>query len=183
MAKQVNRVTRLVDPLILPGMVAREASTRVQNTFWRAESPTHSKPDIGNVTHNFTQPVSDKSRTTYREFMCLDQAGAAKIARTKDDVCVSIKRMQRVSHEPVFSIPNFKSDHLVNIIDIFLEGGNTIAVVYEYMDVSLRNIMAVNRGPLQEFQIAAICKGVSNSQAEIGNTHKETDSQWPLLYS
>jgi hypothetical protein len=105
--------------------------------------------------------------------MCLNQAGPAEIASTEDGVYVAIKRMP-VSRKPVFSIPDFESDYLVNIRDMFMEDDKTVAVVYEYVDVSLRNIMAASGMTLQVFQIAAICKGVSNSPKKIGKQLTET---------
>ena len=113
--------------------------------------------------HNFTQVVRDESRTSYHTFMPLDQAGPAMIARENmgDRVFVAIKRVKRDDRRPVHRVADFTSDHLVNIRDMFLEGDD-IVIVYDQMDVSLKHIMAVTGGPLQAFEIAAICKEASN---------------------
>lgn len=81
--------------------------------------------------------------------MALDQAGPAVIARDnkKGGAFVAIKRTKRTDSQPVYRVPEFKSDHLVHLKDMFLEG-EEIVIVYEQMDVSLRHIMAVTGGPL-----------------------------------
>ena len=96
--------------------------------------------------------------------MPLDQAGPAVIARDnkEDRPFVAIKRVKKADHGLVYRIPDFTSDHLVNIKDMFLEGEDEVVIVYEQMDVSLKHIMAVTRGPLHSFEIAAICEEVSD---------------------
>lgn len=96
--------------------------------------------------------------------MPLDQAGRAVIARDnmEDRAFVAIKRAKRADHDLVYRVPDLTSDHLVNIKDVFLEGDDDIVIVYEQTDVSLKHIMAVTGGPLHGFEIAAICKEVSN---------------------
>ncbi len=128
-------------------------------------SPSPSKPRaVTAENYNFTQVVRNKSRTSYHTFMPLDQAGPAVIARDnmKDRAFVAIKRVKRADRNPVYRLTDFTSDHLVNIKDMFLEGDDEIVIVYEQMDVSLRHIVAVIGGPLQAFEIAAICKEVSD---------------------
>ena len=134
-----NRLT-LMDgevPLILPSKVARE----------RRGVPK----------------IIPQQTTSYQAFMPLDQAGPATIARDnlKDGTFVAIKRVKRADRNPVYRTPDFTSEH-VNILDMFLEGDEDIIIVYEQMDVSLRHIVAVVGGPLQAFEIAAVCKEVSS---------------------
>ncbi len=131
----------------------------------KSVSPIPSKPHaVTAQNHNFTQVVRNKSRTSYHTFMPLDQAGPAVIAREdkEDGPFVAIKRVKRADRELVYRIPGFKNDHLVNIKDMFLECEDEIVIVYQQMDVSLRHIMAVTGGPLHSFEIAAICKEVSD---------------------
>jgi len=45
---------------------------------------------------------------------------------------------------------------------MFLEGDDEIVIVYKEMNVSLKHIMAVIGGPLYSFEIAAICKEISD---------------------
>jgi hypothetical protein len=59
---------------------------------------------------------------------------------------------------PALQIPIFSSNHLVQIIDTYLDG-NEIIFIYEAMDVSLRQITGVSS--LRAFHIAAVCKQVS----------------------
>ena len=195
-------------PLILPDKVARERGGKdiarnvlTQTSSLRRrdlESRHHgfwSKPTSANASksdmmkekrHNFTQLVHSKSRTSYHEFMPLDQAGPAVIAHDNmnNRVFVAIKRMKRANPEPLYRVPDFKSDHLVNIRDMFLEGDHEIVIVYEQMDVSLRHVMAVTGGPLQAFEIAAICREVSTCAQWLGGTHNNmTAGGRPLLHS
>lgn len=103
---------------------------------------------------------SDESAKSYYNFMPLDQAGPAVIARdNKDRTFVAIKRAKKSGVEPVLRIPDFVSDHVVNIKDMFVDK-EEVVIIYEQMDVSLRHIMAVAGGPLQAFEIAAVCKEV-----------------------
>ncbi len=82
--------------------------------------------------------------------MPLGQDGPAVIApdNKEDGPFVAIKRVKRADRDLVYRVPEFTSDHLVNIKDMFLEGDDEIVIVYEQMDVSLRHIMAVTGGPL-----------------------------------
>lgn len=109
----------------------------------------------------FLKCLTDQSDGSYYDFMPLDQAGPAVIAcDNKDRSFVAIKRAKKSSIDDVFRIPDFVSDHVVNIKDMFLDK-EEVVIVYEQMDVSLRHIMAVAGGPLQAFEIAAVCKEVS----------------------
>ena len=97
--------------------------------------------------------------------MPLDQAGPAIIAREnmEDRAFVANKRVRRANRDPAYRVADYTSDHLVNIRNIFWEGDDDdIVIVYEQMDVFLKHIVAVTGGPLQGFEIAAICTQVSN---------------------
>ena len=186
-----NRMT-LMDgevPRRFPGNVAREQATRFpikvpaqasshqkrdlepeHVSGSKSVSPSPSKPQtVTAENHSFTQVVRNKSRTSYHTFMPLDQAGPAVIARNnmEDRAFVAIKRVKRADRDPVKRVADFTSDHLVNIKDMFLEGDDDIVIVYEQMDVSLKHIVAVTGGPLQAFEIAAICKEVSDCEEDI----------------
>jgi len=104
--------------------------------------------------------VSDESAKSYYNFMPLDQAGPAVIARdNKDRTFVAIKRAKKSGVEHMLRIPDFVSDHVVNIKDMFVDKEEMV-IIYEQMNVSLRHIMVVAGGPLQAFEIAAVCKEV-----------------------
>ena len=96
--------------------------------------------------------------------MLLDQAGPAVIARDnkEDGPFVAIKRVKKADYNLIYRIPDFISNYLINIKDMFLEGNDEVMIVYEQMDISLKHIMAVTGGPLHSFEIAAICKEVSD---------------------
>ena len=83
--------------------------------------------------HKFIQVVRNKSRTSYHIFMPLDQAGPAIIARDnmEDKVFIAIKRAKRADRDPIYRVPDFTSDHLINIKDMFLEGDNDIIIIYK----------------------------------------------------
>ena len=100
----------------------------------------------------------------YDEFMTLDQAGHAIIGsdNNKESSLVAIKRIAKVDKSPMNPIAPFTSDHLVQIKNIY-EDGDDIVIIYETMDVTLRQIIGILQGPLKAFQIAAICKEVSQS--------------------
>ena len=98
----------------------------------------------------------------YDEFMALDQAGSAMIGseNKEEPNLVAIKRVKKVDENPVERITPFTSDHLVQIRNMY-EDGDDVVIVYETMDVTLRQLTGVLQGPLKAFQIAAICKEVS----------------------
>lgn len=105
--------------------------------------------------------LSEAGVNPYYPFMSLDQAGPAVIARDNADRSfVAIKRVKKTGEKNKLRIPDFVSDHVVAIKDIFLEK-EEVVIIYEQMDVSLKHIVAVTGGPLQAFEVATICKEVS----------------------
>jgi len=82
---------------------------------------------------SFMQVVRNRSRTSYHTFMPLDPDGPAVIAREnkEDGPFVAIKRVKRVDRNLVYRVPEFTSDYLVNIKDMFLEDDDEIVIVYE----------------------------------------------------
>jgi len=92
--------------------------------------------------------------------MSLDQAGSAVIARNnKDRIFVAIKRAKKSGVEYMLRISDFVSDYVVNIKDMFVDK-KEMMIIYEQINVLLRHIMAVTGGPLQAFEIAAVCKKI-----------------------
>lgn len=129
------------------------------------EFPTVQKQN--KVTPN--SPVQDKSspepetnaKCNYQEFMKLDQAGPANIAFDNTRRPVAIKRLQVTNLGSVPEIPNFTSDHVVNIKQSYMDRGDMV-IIYEQMDISLRDMTGVlTKKPLQDTHIAVICKDVS----------------------
>ena len=162
----------LQDKLASKGHVSQASSHRKRDlelehhvSGSKSVSPSPSKPQaVTAENHNFTQVVRNKCRTSYHASMPLDQAGPAVIAHDnmEDRTFMAVKRVKRAIRDPACRVADFTSDHLVNIKDIFWEDDDDIVIVYEQRDVSLKHIMAVTGSPLQGFEIAAICRQVSN---------------------
>ncbi len=146
--------------------------TSSSKNFYRAEQQQAILfPTAANYDDNFAKPkrsrkekpvkcFSDKSARFYYNFMSLNQTGPAVIARNnKDRTFVAIKRAKKSGIEHVLRIPDSVSDHVVNIKDMFVDN-KEIVIIYKQMDISLRHIIAVTDGPLQAFEIAAVCKKV-----------------------
>lgn len=105
--------------------------------------------------------IDTPSRRNYHEFMVLDQAGPARMAyeHDKEDELVAIKRIKHVNTSSTkLEIP-FTSDSVVSIRDMYLDD-EYLMVIYEPMDISLRQATSILQGPLKHFHIAAICKRV-----------------------
>ena len=118
--------------------------------------------------------------------MPLDQVRPAVITHDNmnNRVFVVIKHMKRANLKPLYCVSDFKSDHLVNIRDMFLKGDHEIVIVYEQMNVSLRHVMTVTRGSLQVFKIMMICREVSTCTQWLGDTHNNmTAGEQSLLHS
>jgi len=105
--------------------------------------------------------VGSEPKTLYHEWMILDQAGPAIIGcdNTRAGNMVAIKRVKRPEQYSGRYMQPFVSDHVVNVKDMYCED-NEITIIYEQMDVSLRQITGTLSGQLKAFEIAAICKEV-----------------------
>jgi serine/threonine protein kinase len=103
--------------------------------------------------------------------MVLDQAGSAVIAcdNTRERKLVAIKRFKGIDQSSTRKIPPFRSDHVVNIKETYFDNDDMV-IVYEQMDISLRNVTSILQGPFKPFQIATICKGVSTSFNRVSRT-------------
>ena len=121
------------------------------------------------------QPIGATLQGHYDEFMALDQAGPAMIGsdNNKEPSLVAIKRIKKADERPINRITPFTSDHLVQIRNIY-EDGDDIVIVYETMDVTLRQLTGVLQGLLKAFQIAAIYKEVSQPRSRcLEFTHRD----------
>jgi hypothetical protein len=96
--------------------------------------------------------------------MVLNQAGSAVIAcdNTAERQLVAIKRFKGINKSSMHKIAPFKNDHVVSIIETYFDGEDMV-IIYEQMDISLRNVTSILQGPFKPFHIAAICKEVSFS--------------------
>jgi hypothetical protein len=129
----------------------------------RPNAPVYKRQILTPTTHeNKTTPPKDSSALSlqYKELMTLDQSGDATICYDRDYDIVAIKKIQIVDKSVVPKIHSFTSDHVVNIIQTFLEK-DEITIIYEKMDISLRRMLAV-LSPVKEHHIAIFCKEVSN---------------------
>ncbi|KAK3169325.1 hypothetical protein OEA41_008708 [Lepraria neglecta] len=132
--------------------------------------PTSYQKD-GTSTSNFEtksieQPIVVTMQGAYDEIMAVDQAGLAMIGSNNNEEpsLVAIKRIKKADESPVSRITPFTSDHLVQIRNMY-EDDDDVVIVYETMDVTLRQLTGILQGPLKAFQIAAICTEVSQPQS------------------
>jgi hypothetical protein len=104
------------------------------------------------------QPGTNRS---YHAFMTIDQAGSTMIAYEQafPDRLVAIKRVRPVNGKSVLHLRPYKSDQVVSILDTYVDGPD-IVVVYEAMDISLRQMVSVC--PVHIAKVAAIFKEVSS---------------------
>jgi hypothetical protein len=124
--------------------------------------PPESSFKKAKVTHNV------EPQTLYHEFMALDQAGSAIMAFDGKSELFVIKKYKRDSSFHVQSVRSkAKSDCMVSIIEAYTTAVD-ICIVYEYMDVVLRHILATPRGQLVPHEIAAVCREVRWSPISSG---------------
>lgn len=146
--------------------LASKKSTPVDQSTFPLSKPRLSENEISISkfeSKDADQPFENTLRGPYDEFMALDLAGIAMVGseNNEDPDLVAIKRVEKTSKSRISRIAPFTSDHLVQIKDVY-EDGNDIVIVSETMDVTLRQLTGILQGPLKAFQIAAICKEVSN---------------------
>lgn len=75
---------------------------------------------------------------------------------TREPNLVAISRVKKGDKSSAYRKPPFSSDHLVQIRDMY-DDGDDVIIVYEIMDVTLRQLTGILQGSLTAFQIAAIC--------------------------
>jgi hypothetical protein len=98
------------------------------------------------------QLIGTSPRVAYHEFMILDQAGSAVIAcdNTRERKLAAIKRFKGIDQSSTRKIPPFRSDYGVNIKETYFDNDD-IVIVYEQMDISLRNVTSILQGPFKPF--------------------------------
>ena len=106
--------------------------------------------------HHRTAPSA-----SYHEFMILDQAGPANIACDTQVVrdFVAVKRLKVTNQSLKQTMRSFTCDTVVSVVNSYFKDG-FLVVLYEQMDISLRQMTSILQGPLKPFQIASICKEV-----------------------
>lgn len=106
----------------------------------------------------------DRTRV-YHEFMELDQAGMAVMGydESREHNIVAIKKLKSPGNRRQPKLRPFTSDQVVAIVDI-LNDKDSMTVIYEPMDVTLRQVTSIVPGQLKDFQIAAVCKEVGFSR-------------------
>ena len=119
------------------------------------ERPSASAPSVKRV--KVTDRRSPWER--YHRFMRLDQGGPAIIAHS-DFALVAIKERKGKDEDQADRIMSITSSYVVNLKRAFFDNG-TIYLVYECMDIALRNIRSCPKGDLTACEIAAVCKEVS----------------------
>jgi hypothetical protein len=114
-----------------------------------------------------SQPLSKSTagaKINYSTFMEIDQAGFAVMAydNTKECNIIAIKRLRVTNWRTIRQIQPFTSDHVVSIKQSYMNDSEMV-IIYEKMDISLRDMTAVLSEPLKDCHIATICKEVSLS--------------------
>ena len=109
------------------------------------------------------QLVYSKSRTSYHEFISLDQAKSVVIIQDNinNRVFIAVKHMKRANLKSLYHVLDFKSNYLVNIRDMFLKDDHKIVIVYKQMNISLKHVITVIEDLLQVFKIMIICREIS----------------------
>lgn len=93
--------------------------------------------------------------------MSLDQGGPAIIAYNNAHALFAIKQLKTDEETKSVKFHRFNSNHVVSLHDVFIDNDkNEYNLVYEYMDVSLEQVLGTPRGRLAAFEIAAICREV-----------------------
>ena len=103
----------------------------------------------------------------YHKFMTLEQAGPVTIAHSKFSL-VAIKERKIECNDQLDDIIPITSSYVVNLNQALLQDGS-VYLVYECMDITLRNIRLCPKGDLNTCEIAAVCKEVItlNPQASL----------------
>ena len=137
------------------GRVQGQDSVRLQSNLLKRPSSFPVNPSTDTKKRRFIKKATPWG--TYQKFFILDQAGPAILAHhnAKDFEIVAIKESKITTG--VQNIFAFESDHVVGILDVFCSD-EKIFTVYEYMEVSLRQIGSISS--LDAYEIASISKEV-----------------------
>ena len=115
------------------------------------------------------KPVEDDSLSiqpgrpwgSHHKFMSMDQAGLANIAqRHSDHAIVAIKEYRKACIPDDRSFKRTSAANIVNLLSVFSHEGVS-HFVYEWVDVSLRNVHSTSTEDIGVFEMAGICKEVS----------------------
>ena len=187
---QALKRTRVRKNLMTPlDIQASKKNTSVQPNLPPFKTNLYKKNEKSTLNfenENVKQPIEATPPGPYEEYMTLDQAGPAIIGseNTEEPTLVVIKRVKKTNESRFNEIAPFTSDHLVQIRAIYEDGSDAV-IVYETMDVTLRQLTGILQGPLKAFQIAAICKEVSYLYLQcLGTTHDDKiAARRSLLYA
>ena len=124
----------------------------LSNSF--IEKPAVSEPPVKRAKH--TDRCSPWER--YHKFMMLEQAGPVTIAHSKFS-SVAIKESNFERDNQIDDIILITNSYIVNLNQALLHDGS-VYLVYECMDIALRNIRSCPKGDLNTCEIAAVCKEV-----------------------
>ena len=96
--------------------------------------------------------------------MALDQSGAANMGCDNTRKCnlVTIKTLREIDKNSIRGIRPFTGDHVISIRNVYFDN-NDLIIIYEQIDVSLRDVASILQSPFEPFQIAAICKEIGIS--------------------
>ena len=127
-------------------------SVKSNNTFIKAFSVSVASAKKAKSTDKCS------SWQTYHKFMMLNQAKPAIIAH-KNFFLVAIKERKVKNWHQIDDIISITFSYVVNLERTFLNE-NTIYIVYECMNITLRNIHFCLKEDLEVCEIVAVCKKV-----------------------
>ena len=98
---------------------------------------------------------------TYRRWLHDDEAGTAIIAHGHQPnfPVVAIKERAIKSTDRITELVEIRNQNLVQLLDAF-QYQSRIYLVYESVNVSLRQIQSCPYGPLREYEISSVCQQV-----------------------
>lgn len=153
------------NPRSIPNQLRKLKRLPVNPNQLSFERPSVPAPSVKRVK------VTDRSSPweRYHRFMRLDQGGPAIIAHSAFAL-VAIKERKAKDEKQADRIISIQSSYVVNLERAFFDSG-TIYLVYECMDIALRNIRSCPKGDLTACEIAAVCKEVSFHPSSLISCH------------
>ena len=114
-----------------------------------------------NAREEFTDAEQSGINRSYHAFMTVDQAGSVVIAHShaNPERLVAIKRIKPAKEMESFRLRPYKSDQVLSIFDAYVDGPE-IVLIYEVMDITLRQMVSVC--PVHTSKLSAIFKEVDN---------------------
>ena len=151
-------------PLLLPTQEFNDSDSASRPKVLKRKIPVNgTQSSVDNKRLVIKTEINSGPRSVYHEFMTLDQGGFAIIASDNTKTCSLVAIKKRKSSDRLkFSCDKpIYHDNIVNLLDIF-KVHDTVYMIYEQMDVSLRMINGIPHHAWKDHEIAAICKEESH---------------------